>query len=403
MKRLFPPHVRAIVEALTSIFKDGFYADKVIQRTLKADPRRGSKDRAFIAEHTYEIVRWWRLLWYLSGNEEKLTDKALYQLFGTYWIWRDNELPDWVEFKGVDSDAIYERLKTIGDQVKFRESIPDWMDELGREELGDEKWEKEITAMNREADIFIRVNTLKTNYKAISQELAKAEVQFESLEESPSALHITKRQNLFSLPMFKKGWFEMQDIGSQQIAPFLRVEPGMRVIDACAGAGGKTLHLSSLMQNKGRIISMDIEGHKLVELKRRAKRAGSSIIETRVIENSKTIKRLKNSADRLLLDVPCSGLGVLKRNPDAKWKLKRKFIDNILDTQQQIISQYSKMLKPGGLMVYATCSVLPSENEKQVEKFLAENDEFSLIEDKHTWPSEHLHDGFYMALIEKKA
>lgn len=402
MKRLFPPHVRAVVEALTSIFKDGYYADKVIQRTLKADPRRGAKDRAFIAEHTYEMVRWWRLLWYLSGSEEKINDKKLYQLFGTYWIWKDNELPDWVEFKGVESDAIYERLKTAKEELKIIESIPDWMDELGRGELGDEKWETEVTAMNREADIFVRVNTLRTNHKEIAEEFNKSEVQFEKLEDAPSALHITKRQNLFSLPVFKKGWFEMQDIGSQQIVPFLQVEPGMRVIDACAGAGGKALHLSALMQNKGRIISMDIEGHKLVELKRRAKRAGSSIIETRVIENSKTIKRLKNSADRLLLDVPCSGLGVLKRNPDAKWKLKKEFIDNILETQQHIISSYSQMLKPGGLMVYATCSVLPSENENQVQKFLENNTDFTLVEDKHTWPSEDLHDGFYMALIKKE-
>jgi 16S rRNA (cytosine967-C5)-methyltransferase len=174
----------------------------------------------------------------------------------------------------------------------------------------------------------------------------------------------------------------------------------MRVIDACAGAGGKTLHLASLMQGKGRIVSMDIEDFKLNELKRRARRNGIPNIETRLIEGAKTIKRLAESADRLLLDVPCSGLGVIRRNPDAKWKLNPEFIARVQETQAEILSTYPVMLKPGGLMVYATCSILPVENENQVQKFLEANPNFELIEEKHVWPSEGF-DGFYMALIKK--
>jgi 16S rRNA (cytosine967-C5)-methyltransferase len=193
---------------------------------------------------------------------------------------------------------------------------------------------------------------------------------------------------------------EVQDAGSQCIAPFLKASPGMRVIDACAGAGGKSLHLAALMENKGSIISMDTEAWKLEELRKRARRNGVHIIQARPIESSKTIKRLHGTADRLLLDVPCSGLGTLRRNPDAKWKLSLDFLDKVRTTQAEILRSYSKMLRPGGQMVYATCSILPSENERQVERFLSENPNFKLLEDRKILPSEHGFDGFYMARLE---
>jgi 16S rRNA (cytosine967-C5)-methyltransferase len=163
------------------------------------------------------------------------------------------------------------------------------------------------------------------------------------------------------------------------------------------------LHLAALMKNKGRIIAMDVEQWKLDELQKRARRAGVSNLEPRLIDSSKVIKRLENTADRLLLDVPCSGMGVLKRNPDAKWKLSAAFISEVQLTQAKILNDYSKVLKPGGFMVYSTCSVLPSENEKQVENFLASQDgKFSLVEEQHVWPSDGF-DGFYMALLKRNA
>jgi 16S rRNA (cytosine967-C5)-methyltransferase len=182
----------------------------------------------------------------------------------------------------------------------------------------------------------------------------------------------------------------------------MQLEPGMRVVDACAGAGGKTLHIAALMKNKGRIIALDVEKWKLDELQKRARRAGVSNLETRVIESSKTIKRLEKSADRLLLDVPCSGLGVLKRNPDAKWKLSPDFIAEVVTLQQHILQDYGNILKKGGLMVYSTCSILPGENENQVKSFLAKNNgSFELMDERYSWPSSGF-DGFYMALIRKK-
>jgi 16S rRNA (cytosine967-C5)-methyltransferase len=175
----------------------------------------------------------------------------------------------------------------------------------------------------------------------------------------------------------------------------------MRVIDTCAGAGGKTLHLAAQMENKGQLIAMDIYGGKLAELKKRAKRAGVHNVQNRVIEGTKSIKKLKNSADRILIDAPCSGIGVLKRNPDSKWKLQAEFVDNIKKTQADILDRYSSMLKVNGLMVYATCSIMPSENEDQVAIFLENNKNFRLHEDIKVSPSKSGFDGFYMALLER--
>jgi 16S rRNA (cytosine967-C5)-methyltransferase len=193
----------------------------------------------------------------------------------------------------------------------------------------------------------------------------------------------------------------VQDYSSQLVAPFLQVEPGMRVVDACAGGGGKSLHLAALMKNQGKIISLDTEADKLVRLRERATRAKTNIIETRAIEGAKTIKRLYDSADRLLLDVPCTGMGVLRRNPDAKWKLTPEFYQEVLETQYQILSRYSPIIKPGGYLVYATCSVLPTENRNQVDRFLNEYSGFEFIEDRSILPQDDGYDGFYMALIKR--
>jgi 16S rRNA (cytosine967-C5)-methyltransferase len=216
-------------------------------------------------------------------------------------------------------------------------------------------------------------------------------------------LVLKERTNVFTSPHFKNGLFEIQDASSQLVADFVEVEGNMRVIDACAGAGGKTLHLAALMQNKGKIIAMDTEEWKLTELKKRARRGGANNIEIRLIDNNKAIKRLADSADRLLLDVPCSGLGVLKRNPDAKWKLDVDFINHIKETQQEILQNYVQMLRNGGQLIYATCSILPSESENQVEKFLeSQNGAFELLDQQRISPAQTGFDGFYMARLLKK-
>ncbi|MFM9837765.1 MAG: RsmB/NOP family class I SAM-dependent RNA methyltransferase [Cyclobacteriaceae bacterium] len=395
--KLYRNLCEAVVDGLEQIFTHKKYADKVIEKILKSNPKWGARDRRFIAETIYDIVRWYRLF-------IELTDAAeddYWKFLAVWCLWNKAEFPDWEELKGVNRKKILERYEILKATRKVRESIPDWMDEMGEKELGD-KWEKELEALNQEASVVLRVNTLKISRQGLQKQLEETEnIITQAPVEFPDALLLEERQNIFTRQQFKDGLFEVQDGGSQLIAPFLQVKPGMRVIDACAGAGGKTLHIAALMQNKGRIIALDIEEWKLEELKKRGRRAGVANVETRLIESSKTIKRLESSADRLLLDVPCSGVGVLKRNPDAKWKLTPEFMDRVKELQQHILTDYSTMLKSGGLMVYSTCSLFPSENENQVTAFLEkQKDKFELVEQKSVFPSEGF-DGFYMALIKR--
>jgi len=399
-QRLFPNLVEAVINCTKEIFFENKYADKAIERILKSNPKWGARDRAFIAENTYNMVRWWRLLQFVSGVNENETKDKIYHLFAALQILNGNDLPDWKEFNGFNFAGVkalsFEAQKTR----KIRESIPDWLDELGQKELGGH-WEAEIQALNKPADLIVRANTLKISREDLLKQMNAEDIKASKIS-TKDGIIIHKRINLFSTRFMKEGLLEIQDGASQQVGEYMQVEPGMRVIDACAGAGGKSLHLSALMENKGRLISMDVEQFKLDELKKRARRNGAGNIETKLIESSKTIKRLQGSADRLLLDVPCSGLGVIRRNPDAKWKLSPEFITEVKKTQQHIISSYSNMLKPGGKMVYATCSILPSEDEEQVQTFLKANSNFKIISEKRISVAESGFDGFYMALLERK-
>ena len=394
----------AVIDGLTLIFNEDKYADKVIQQLLKRDKRWGARDRAFVAETTYDIVRWKRLYAEIAEVKEPFDRENLWRMFAVWATLKGIKLPDWSYFEQTPTRKIKGRFDELSKIRKFKESIPDWMDAMGEKELGGTIWSKEITALNEQADVILRVNTLKTTKEKLQTELFDLNIECEFLPDYPDALKLKERANVFSTEAFKNGFFEVQDASSQLVAEFLNVEPGMRVVDACAGAGGKTLHLASLMENKGQIIALDIYGNKLNELKRRAKRNGAHNIETRTIESTKVIKKLYDKADRVLIDAPCSGLGVLRRNPDAKWKLQPDFIDKIKITQQEILQQYSKMVKEGGQLVYATCSVLPSENQEQIKTFLASEAgaNFKLIKDNKVLAHKSGFDGFYMALIERK-
>ena len=398
--RLHRTLVFAVIDSLNLIFNGGKYADKVVEKVLKRDKRWGSRDRKFIAETIYEMVRWKRLYNEIAGTKEHYTPENLWKNFTVWAVLKGYELPDWKQFSGTPARRIKGKFDELQKDRKFRESIPDWLDELCIKEIGS-RWEKEIHALNQPAKVVLRVNTLKTSRQHLKKLLAVDGIETEALKNYPNALVLAERKNVFLTEAFKKGMFEVQDASSQLVAAFSEVEPGQRVIDACAGAGGKTLHLAALMQNKGQIIALDIYGNKLKELKRRAKRAGAHNIDTRTIESSKTTKKLKNTADCVLLDAPCSGIGVLRRNPDAKWKLQPEFLENLKTTQAEILSAYSKMVKTGGKLIYATCSILPSENEKQVEQFLKNNTEFKLINENKVSPENSGFDGFYMALMEK--
>ncbi|MCX7549090.1 methyltransferase domain-containing protein [Xanthomarina sp. F1114] len=393
----------ATVDGLLQIFNEGFYADKVIQQLLKRDKRWGARDRAFVAETTYDIVRWKRLYAEIADVKEPFSRDDIWRIFAVWATLRGIKLPDWSYFENTPTRKIKGRFDELSKIRKFKESIPDWLDELGEKELGKTVWTKEIAALNEQADVVLRVNTLKTTKEKLQSELFDLDIETEFVKGYPDALKLKERANVFTTEAFKNGHFEVQDASSQLVAEFLNVEPGMRVVDTCAGAGGKTLHLASLMENKGQIIALDIYDNKLKELKRRAKRNGAHNIEPRHIDTTKVIKKLYDKADRVLIDAPCSGLGVLRRNPDAKWKLQPEFVENIKKTQQEILQQYSRMVKAGGQLVYATCSILPSENKNQVDVFLASDmgKDFTFVKDKSVLSHISGFDGFYMALLEK--
>ena len=396
--------VFAVIDALGYIFNEDEYADKVVEKTLKRDKRWGSRDRGFIAETVYDIVRWKRLYAEIAEVKAPYSRANLFRMFTVWAVLRGIDLPDWKQLEPVPSRRIKGKFDELSKIRKYRESVPDWLDEMGEKALGNDLWTKELSALNKQADVILRVNTLKTNKEKLRVALLDEGLVAEPIKGYPHALRLLERANVFATQSFKDGLFEVQDASSQLVGAFLDVCPGQRVVDACAGAGGKTLHLAALMQNKGQLIAMDIYENKLRELKRRARRNGAYNIEPRHISSTKVIKKLYDKADRVLIDAPCTGLGVLRRNPDAKWKLRPEFLQKITKTQQEILRKYSRMVKPGGKMVYATCSILPQENADQVNSFLSsgEGKEFSLSQEKKIYASKSGFDGFYLALLERK-
>jgi 16S rRNA (cytosine967-C5)-methyltransferase len=395
-QRIHAHLVRAVMDNLALIFGRGGYADKVIENSLKSHPKWGARDRRFVAELTYDIVRHWRkFCWALELDE-------------TNHEWEEEALADVVEIALIDLGWIDDteglqkaliRLRAADVPRAVRHSLPDWLDQLGVETWGSD-WEKLIASLNTQAPVCLRTNRLKTDRKTLATRL-KQENEIETTfdKNSPDGLILKERANVFRTESFKEGWFEMQDISSQCVTELLNPQPGEKIIDACAGAGGKSLHIASLMQNKGKLWSLDVEQRKLDELMKRARRGGVSCLESRVIDSTKTIKRLDGVADALLLDVPCSGLGVIRRNPDTKWKLTRAEIDRLIQLQAEILHNYPRMVKPGGRMVYATCSLLPEENERQVEKFLPAQPQWKLVEQKTLRPDQDGFDGFFMAYL----
>lgn len=396
--------VFAAVDALNLIFNEEKQADKVLKQVLKFDKRWGARDRGFIAETVYDIVRWKRLYSEIAEVKAPYSRPNLFRLFAVWATLRGITIPDWKQIEPVPTRRIKGRFDELSKIRKYRESIPDWIDTLGEKALG-KQWDKELAALNALAPVVLRANSLKTTPKNLRNVLADQDIDSSIVQAYPDAVQLVERKNVFTTTAFKEGLFEVQDASSQRVARFLDVQPGMRVVDTCAGAGGKTLHLAALMENKGQVVAMDIYEGKLKELKRRAKRAGAHNIEARVIDSTKVFKKLYGKADRVLIDAPCTGLGTLKRSPDLKWKLQPDFVQKVIDRQAQLLQSYSKIVKPGGKMVYATCSILPQENQEQIKAFLAteEGANFSLVQDEKISPAKTGYDGFYMALLSRKA
>ena len=374
-----------ILEILKESFSSKIYAHRIIENQLKSKRKWGSRDRAFVAKHSYEMIRWWRLLWFLKGEEPSLSKDKLNELFEVYRSW------------AIEETLSIPKNLSIG----IAQSYAPWFDKIAEKELGKE-WVSISEALNREANVILRANTIKTTKDELLKILSAEGIETRETKISAEAIVLKKRKNLKNLTSFKSGLFEIQDGGSQLIPDFLNPVEGDKIIDCCSGAGGKALSLAAKIKNRGEILCIDTNRKKLKELKSRANRAGVTCIKTLHFKNKKDLQKISNWSSKFLLDVTCSGTGVIRRDVDIKWKLNPKILADTIELQQEILDTYSSLLKPGGILIYATCSILPSENEDQIYKFLNRNKTvFELQEQKRLSPVNKDSDGYYVAVLKK--
>lgn len=392
--------IRLIFSILTEVFDAGRTLDKAYAIYFKK-LKLSNDEQALIVSLVNDVFRRLNYYTYIAGYKKikdikKHVNKIICVIHLVHKWPVPRGLQDCEDFSIKDAKTRMEEADNI---PNLKYGCPVWLDEFGKKELGD-RWETEKPYFAKEPRRFIRVNTLKITRRELMEILAAENVTTRECA-LPDALEVLGTSAIFKTAAFKKGLFEQQDAGSQEIPLFLDPRPGNKVIDACAGAGGKTLYLSALMKGRGSIIAMDDKQWKLDDLKLRARRAGAYNIETRLIDTTKVIKRQYGKADCVLLDVPCSGSGVLKRNPDTKWTDGTDTIRELVQIQADILSRYSKMTKVGGTLVYSTCSIFPCEDHNQVVAFLENNPDFELLNEKTVYPSAG-GDGFYMAKLRRK-
>lgn len=393
----------------------------------------GSKDRAEIVERSYNIVRskarieWWLshknytrdsrsiiIFWLVLG--EKCDANRVQQLFdGSKYgpsKLSESELAIISDLSTHDLDS-----EDMPEHVRFE--CPELYYEKLKSYFG-ENFDKEMKAFLNGATLDLRVNTWLSSIEKTQNYLEADGVNTDKTSFCPWGLRAKNKAYLSKTKAWQKGWIEIQDEGSQLIAYICNAKPGMQVLDYCAGAGGKTLALGSCMKNKGRIVATDNNSKRLEKGKKRIKKAGlHDIVEFKNLEDDKTrkwLKRQKGNFDIVLADVPCTGTGTWRRNPDMKWRVYGPSLEELMEIQQEIIKRCAKVVRKGGRLVYATCSLLPDENEKQIESFLKSNEDYKLLPLKDAWPEgacpisgEYLRltpyrnqtDGFFAAVLQR--
>jgi 16S rRNA (cytosine967-C5)-methyltransferase len=393
--------IETIRHIFEQIFVHQYTSDKVFEEVYKKN-RVPDREKSIITKQVYSLLQNWRYLQEIQNALGPKGNDDFYVFYQIHCILNEIAIPESKIFVAINRNKVNQIATSLKGKTAIEYSVPDWLDAHCQKELGGE-WPSICKHLNGEAPLVIRTNTDKISREKLQILFKEKGFSTNAHKTALQGLILKQKTNVFKFPEFQQGYFEIQDISSQQVGHFLNPQPGWRIIDACAGNGGKSLHLSNLMQNRGKIIALDIYQYKLDTLKKRARRAGSSIIETRLVDSTKVIKRLYGTADAVLLDVPCSGLGVLKRNPEIKWRLKAEDLENLLKTQEELLSRYSLIVKPGGKLVYSTCSILPSENAVQIQKFLTKTaNEFELIREEFLSPGLGF-DGFYMAELKRKS
>lgn len=412
-----------VCELLEILLREAKPADHLIDVFFRQRRYLGSHDRRELAESVYGILRHRRLLQALIAGVDEQQIFAPAWLLAAYKIHLEKKIPESLN----DSQLLpFQQTKKLAEQnlteigrqnIGVRLSFPDWLVAALQQQLGKESAAL-LEALNQPPPLTLRVNTLKAAREDCLRELQKSGFECAPTVLSPMGIQLAKRTNLFALDLFREGWFEVQDEGSQLISLLLDPKPNWRVADVCAGGGGKTLHLASLMKNRGEIFAFDVSAPRLENLKKRAKRSGIHNVRTQVLQPHELPESLHGQMDAILIDAPCSGTGVLRRNPDAKWKITAEMVREMATKQREIIAHYARLLKPGGRMVYATCSLMAEENEKIMESFLSESTNFrasnaatilqryglaKLAEGSFMklLPHKHGCDGFFAAVLER--
>jgi 16S rRNA (cytosine967-C5)-methyltransferase len=420
----------------------GFLTD-ILASTFRTNRQLGSGDRRLISETVYGLVRWERRLQAVvdeliaaaqgRGPQEMLSTQARQELKLIVYELRQGLPVDAVRAearrilrKDVDLGKATTDDAGLGkstglDRQALGVSFPTWMFERMVSDWGEEEALAMAAAMNERAPLVVRGNGVKSSREELIARLKEEGVVASPTDLSPMGLLFETRVNAFGLSTFREGFFEVMDEGSQLVAEAVAPPPRGRVVDACAGAGGKTLALAALLDGQGRILALDNNGKKLEELRRRARRAGLSNVAAREVRGSEWPSEARLGGwDRVLVDAPCSGMGTLRRNPEARWRLTAKTVDSFPAQQLSLMVTYAPLVAPGGRLIYATCTIMRRENEGVVERFLAERPDFVLMPLKDIWgkeragrvgdgnylkvlPHRHGTDGFFAAVLRRPA
>jgi len=384
--------VQTAIELLDLILTSDRPADGAIAEGLRGRRYMGSKDRGVVVEEVYRVLRrlgrlmWWcrhlhtpadgrtLLILDLAGGERCTPEKIAALFSGDRYSPRG--LSDTEQF-WIQQMAAAPSLTTSTMTRPVALECPDWAWPLMRERFG-ERVEEELLAMAEPATLDLRVNALRATRDQVQAALAKDEIESEPTPLSPWGLRVAGRRAIQQTEAFKQGWVEVQDEGSQLIAAVCAAKPGERVVDFCAGAGGKTLALAATMANKGSIVAADVLEGRLKRARVRLTRAGVDTVTLRPLKDvtDPWIKRHKRGYDLVLVDAPCSGSGTWRRNPDARWRDLGPGLEELMPLQQSILASAARLVKPGGRLVYATCSLFPEENEQQISAFLESTPEF---------------------------
>jgi 16S rRNA (cytosine967-C5)-methyltransferase len=419
MKARFTPALFAHAEAvLGQLLTFEHPADAVVSRYFREHRELGHADRAFVAETVFAVLRRGRSLEVRCAGQLSNRRRLLAALAVTRG-WSQRELAPVLKANEEEWLAAAKAMREEDLAPAVRCDLPDWLYERLAAQFGADEVPALARALNQPAPLDLRVNTLKMNRDTLLEKLAADGVAAAPGPLSPLAIRLRDKPALAKTALFLEGAYEVQDEGSQLLGYLLEPKRGEMVVDFCAGAGGKTLLLGAMMRNTGRLYAYDVSDKRLANLKPRLARSGLSNVHPVRIEHERDqkIKRLAGKADRVLVDAPCSGLGTLRRNPDLKWRQSEASVAELTVKQAAILAAAAKLVRPGGRLVYATCSLLAAENDEIVAGFLAAHPDFKLLpasdilarhdiaiagDTLRLRPDLHNTDGFFAAALERQ-